>query len=65
MLHSLSSLRFQKNHFVVFYIKIIKLVEVESKDGIEASGKYLDEFLSQKGEHITIDNLMEEIHRFY
>ena len=42
-----------------------KLVEIESKEGMDASEKYLNEFLRQKGEHITIDNLMEEIHRFY
>ncbi len=42
-----------------------KLVEIETKEGIEASEKYLDKVLKEKGDHITIDNLMEEIHRFY
>lgn len=42
-----------------------KLVEIESKDGIIASEEYLNNFLKSKGEHINIDNLMEEIYRFY
>lgn len=42
-----------------------KLVEIEKQGGMKASEKYLEEFLHEKGEHITIDNLMEEIHRFY
>ena len=42
-----------------------KLVEIEKVGGMEASEKYLNEFLAEKGDHITIDNLMEEIHRFY
>lgn len=42
-----------------------KLVEVEQEGGMEASKKYLDQFLSSKGDGINIDNLMEEIYRLY
>ncbi len=42
-----------------------KLVEIEKEGGMEASGKYLDEFLAQGGPDVTFDNLMEEIYRFY
>lgn len=42
-----------------------KLLEVEKKEGVEASEKYLENFLKEKGEHINFSNLMEEIHRFY
>jgi PAS domain S-box-containing protein len=42
-----------------------KLVEIEKDGGMQESEKYLDSFLAEKGDHITIDNLMEEIHRFY
>ncbi len=42
-----------------------KLVEIENESGMEESEKYLNEFLQEKGDDITIDNLMEEIHRFY
>ncbi|MDX1808782.1 MAG: PAS domain-containing protein [Sulfurospirillaceae bacterium] len=42
-----------------------KLVEIEKTEGMEASEKYLNDFMKEKGEHITIDNLMEEIYRFY
>jgi len=42
-----------------------KLVDIENKENIQESEKYLNNFLKSKGEHITIDNLMEEIYRFY
>ncbi len=42
-----------------------KLTEIEKKEGMEASGKALEEFLKEGGDSITLDNLMEEIHRFY
>ncbi|MCF6201623.1 MAG: PAS domain-containing protein [Hydrogenimonas sp.] len=42
-----------------------RLVEIEKSDGVEGSKKALEEFLKEGGEHVTIDNLMEEIHRFY
>jgi len=42
-----------------------KLVELEKEGGMKASEKYLNDFMREKGEHITIDNLMEEIYRFY
>ncbi len=42
-----------------------KLVEIEKDGGMEASEKYLNDFLAKRGDDITIDNLMEEIHRFY
>jgi PAS domain S-box-containing protein len=42
-----------------------KLVEVEQTGGMEASEKYLDEFLAAHGKDITVDNLLENIHRLY
>ncbi len=42
-----------------------KLTEIEKEGGMEASEKALNEFLSEGGDHITLENLMEEIHRFY
>ncbi len=42
-----------------------ELLEVEKKDGVEASEKYLNDFLKEKGDDITFTNMMEEIHRFY
>ncbi|BBG66346.1 signal-transduction sensor protein=PAS/PAC domain [Hydrogenimonas sp.] len=42
-----------------------RLTEIEKEGGMEASEKALNEFLHEGGEHITLDNLMEEIHRFY
>ena len=42
-----------------------ELLEIEKKDGLEASEKYLNNFLKDKGDDITFANMMEEIHRFY
>lgn len=42
-----------------------KLLEIEAEDGVEASEKYLVEFLKSKGDDIEFSNIMEEIHRFY
>jgi PAS domain S-box-containing protein len=42
-----------------------KLVEVEKDGGMDASLNYLEEFLSQHGDDITVDNLLENIHRLY
>ena len=42
-----------------------KLVEVEKEGGIEASEKYLTDFLKSHGDDITVDNMLEEIHRLY
>ncbi|WP_456403138.1 PAS domain-containing protein [Hydrogenimonas sp.] len=42
-----------------------KLTEIEKKEGVEASERYLEQFLKQGGEEVTFDNLMEEIYRFY
>ncbi len=42
-----------------------KLVEIEKDGGVEASEKYLNEFLKSQGDGITVDNLLEEIHKFY
>ena len=41
------------------------LLKVEKSDGIEASEKYLNDFIKEKGDDITFANIMEEIHRFY
>jgi len=42
-----------------------KLVEVEKKDAIDASEEYLTAFLHSHGDDITVDNMLEEIHRIY
>ncbi|WP_456456069.1 PAS domain-containing protein [Nitratifractor sp.] len=42
-----------------------KLTEIEKEGGMEASEKYLNEFLAEHGEDITVDNLLENIHRLY
>ena len=42
-----------------------ELLEIEKNQGVEASQKYLNEFLKEGGEDITFANLMEEIHLFY
>ena len=42
-----------------------KLVEIEKVGGMEASEKYLNELLHSYGDDITVDNMLEEIHRFY
>ena len=42
-----------------------KLVTVEKEGGVEASEIYLTDFLASHGSDITVDNLLEEIHRLY
>jgi PAS domain S-box-containing protein len=42
-----------------------ELLEIEKNSGIEASEKYLVEFLKEKGDDMEFANIMEEIHRFY
>lgn len=42
-----------------------KLLEVEKKEGVEASEQYLLSFMKEKGDDITFANIMEEIHKFY
>lgn len=42
-----------------------ELLKIEKEESIEASEKYLNDFIHQKGEDITFANMMEEIHRFY
>jgi len=42
-----------------------QLLKIEQTDGIEASEKYLVEFLKEKGDDIEFADIMEEIHRFY
>jgi len=42
-----------------------ELLEIEKKEGVEASEKYLIAFLKEKGDDIEFVNIMEEIHRFY
>ena len=41
------------------------LLEIENKDGVDASQKYLNRFLREKEEHIDFANLMENIHTLY
>ncbi|NOR56943.1 MAG: PAS domain-containing protein, partial [Sulfurimonas sp.] len=42
-----------------------ELLEIEKKDGVEASQIYLVNFLKSKGDDVDFSNIMEEIHRFY
>ena len=42
-----------------------ELLKIEKSDGMEASEKYLVEFLKEQGDDIEFANIMEEIHRFY
>ena len=42
-----------------------ELLEIEKKEGVEASEKYLIAFLKEKGDDIEFANIMEEIHLFY
>ena len=42
-----------------------KLLEIEKSEGVEASEKYLIEFLKERGDDIEFANIMEEIHKFY
>ncbi|WP_424565602.1 PAS domain-containing protein [Sulfurimonas sp.] len=42
-----------------------RLLEIEKHDSIDASEKYLLDFLQEKGDDIDFSNIMEEIHRFY
>ncbi len=42
-----------------------KLLEIEKKEGVEASEKYLIAFLKEKGNDMEFSNIMEEIHKFY
>ena len=42
-----------------------ELLEIEKKNSVEASEKYLVRFLKEKGDEIEFANIMEEIHKFY
>jgi PAS domain S-box-containing protein len=42
-----------------------KLVAIEKEGGMEASEKYLNDFLKEHGDDITVDNLLENVHRLY
>jgi PAS domain S-box-containing protein len=42
-----------------------KLVEVEKDGGVDESEKFLNNFLKDIGDDITVDNLLENIHRLY
>ena len=42
-----------------------KLVEIEKTEGIDASEKYLNAFLLEKGKDIKFENIMDEIYKFY
>jgi len=41
-----------------------KVLEVEKKDGVQASEKFLNDYLKERGEEITFANLMDEIYKF-
>jgi len=42
-----------------------ELLKIEKQESVEASEKYLNHFMQEKGDDITFANIMEEIHRFY
>jgi len=42
-----------------------ELLEIEKEGGMDASEKYLINFLKEKGDDMEFANIMEEIHRFY
>jgi len=42
-----------------------KLTQIEKERGLEEAQSYLEEFLKSHGEDITVDNLLENIHRLY
>lgn len=42
-----------------------ELLEIEKKEGMQESEKYLIKFLKEKGDTIEFSNIMEEIHKFY
>ncbi len=41
-----------------------QVLEVEKKDGIDASEEFLNSYLKERGEEITFANLMDEIYKF-
>ena len=41
-----------------------KVLEIEKKEGVEASEKFLNSYLKSKDEEITFANLMDEIYKF-
>ncbi len=42
-----------------------KLTQIEKDKGLDEAQKYFKEFLKNHGEDITVDNLLENIHRLY
>jgi len=42
-----------------------QLLEIEKKEGVDASERYLVSFLKEKGDDVEFANIMEEIHKFY
>jgi len=42
-----------------------KLLEIEKSEGVEASEKYLIDFLKSKSDTMEFADIMEEIHKFY
>ncbi|MBU1658963.1 PAS domain-containing protein [bacterium] len=42
-----------------------KLLEIEKNQSVEASEKFLIDFLKEKGDDIEFKDIMEEIHKFY
>ncbi len=42
-----------------------KLTQIEKDKGLEASEEYLNKFLKERADDITVDNLLENIHKLY
>ncbi len=53
-------------HVIEIIAELYKeLLEIEKKNSVDASEKYLVRFLKEKGDEIEFANIMEEIHKFY
>ncbi len=53
-------------HIIEIISQLYKeLLAIEQRESVEASEKYLEEFMHEKGDDIEFSNIMEEIHRFY
>ncbi len=42
-----------------------KLTEIEKEGGMQESQAYLEHFLKEHGDDLTVDNLLENIHKIY
>lgn len=53
-------------HIIEIIASLYKeLLSIENVEGVEASQVYLENFMLEKGDGISFENIMEEIHKFY